>query len=312
MRKNSVKSRNHTVGETRQTDSAQNVVIFPNVLSSDVYIDSDDRISGNVSNGIYSNKNNLLTAQVSRVGLKFVDMHFNIPNNNDRNNTYIMEFVGGSGPIPKTLPTRNYETANGLYIDIVNMIVGASVDAGLVGYTLTIIPDDDRLYQFTSSVGIKFLVCSGISFGTNLHGLSYTSGFVNEYKIIPNLFYTRYIDILVNEIIDAKVMSHKFSQSKRFNTSNHLSRLYIPFESKDITDPASIGKQKINFQRETVNINHYPFRHRDVSEFQISLVDEFQEPIYVGSQEITTTDPITTITSEIPYLKYNFVLSIIG
>ena len=303
MRKNSTKARNHTVGESRNVDEAQNVVIFPNVLSSDLYIDSDDRISNNISTGIYNNKNNLLTAQVSRVGLKFVDMHFNIPNSNDRNNTYIVEFVGGTGAKTKTLPVKNYETADELYIDIVDMLVEAADDDGLVA-VISIDLNIDGIYVINSNIGFKFSVCSGISFGGNLHGLIYTAGFVKTYKIIPNLFYTRYIDILIDEIIDAKVMSHKFSKPKRFNTSNHLSRLYIPFDENNV--------QKINFQRETVNINYYPFRHRDVSEFQISLVDEFQQPIFAGTQEITTTDPVSNTTVEIPYLKYNFVLSIIS
>ena len=92
-----------------------------------------------------------------------------------------------------------------------------------------------------------------INFGNNLHGIGYTPGFTQSIKILPKLYYTRYIDILFTEIIDAKVLSHKFSESKRFNTSNHLTRLYIPFSTNN--------KQLKNFQRENININYWNILH---------------------------------------------------
>ena len=84
----SIKSRNHTVGSGyKSIDSAQNVINFPNSLSSNLYIDSDDRAEGNISDSIYFNRSNLVDSQVSSIGLKFVDLQFYVPNSNINNNS---------------------------------------------------------------------------------------------------------------------------------------------------------------------------------------------------------------------------------
>ena len=309
--KTSNKARNYTTGEQRQVDKAENVINFPNVLTSNIYIDSDDKLSGgSYIDSYYVNKNNIVTSQVSRVGLKFIDMFYKIPNSNNRNNRYTVMVVGSAVEVSFTLPVRNYETATDLFSN--DLITGFKRvmndaifdDTAIVAGIDFIEENNTGVWKMTSDVGFKFLTCNGITFGNNLHGIGYTAGFTEEIRILPKLYYTRYIDILFTEIIDAKVLSHKFSESKRFNTSNHLTRLYIPF--------AENGKQLTDFQRENININYYPYRHRDVSDIQISLVDEFQEPLYMETQPITTTNPITNINAEIPYLKYNLVLSIIG
>lgn len=296
--------RNHTVGTQRNIDKAQNVIIFPNTLGSDLYIDSDDRCDDcSVSLAIYNNTNNLINAQTSRIGLKFVDMYCNIPNSNERNNVYILE-VDGNPPVSFTMPIKNYVDVVDLHADL-----KLKMDLAVAGFTITFTQKSDNTTTMTGNIGFRFNTCNGITFGNNLHGIPYTTGFTTSIKIISKLYYTRYIDILLTELVDAKVLSHKFSDNKRFNTSNHLTRLYIPFANDSA---GTVGKQLTNFQRENVNINYYPFRHRDVVEFKISLVDEFEEPLYYGSQIINTTDPISTLNTELPYLKYNFVLSIIG
>ena len=304
--KKSIKDRNHTVGTQRNIDKAQNVIIFPNTLGSDLYIDSDDRCDDcSVSLAIYNNTNNLINAQTSRIGLKFIDMYCNIPNSNERNNVYILE-VDGNAPVNFTMPIKNYVDVVDLHDDL-----KAKMELAVAGFTITFTENPDNTTTMTGNIGFRFITCGGITFGNNLHGIPYTTGFTTTIKIISKLYYTRYIDILLTELVDAKVLSHKFSDNKRFNTSNHLTRLYIPF-STNPTDLLSVERQLTNFQRENVNINYYPFRHRDVAEFKISLVDEFEEPLYYGSQTVNTTDPISTLNTELPYLKYNFVLSIIG
>ena len=304
------KSRNYTTGEQRQVDKAENVVVFPNVLTSNIYIDSDDKLTGgSYTDSFYVNKNNIVTSQVSRVGLKFVDMFYSIPNSNNRNNSYTVMVEGSAVEVNFSLPVKNYETATELFLTNDSTGLKFVMNAEILVQT-TLAPNIDfveltaGVWEMTSDIGFKFINSNGINFGNNLHGIGYTPGFTQSIKILPKLYYTRYIDILFTEIIDAKVLSHKFSESKRFNTSNHLTRLYIPFSTNN--------KQLKNFQRENININYYPVRHRDISDIRISLVDEFQEPLYMEVQNITTTDPITSINSEIPYLKYNLVLSTIG
>jgi len=315
--KSSNKTRNYTTGEQRQVDKAENVVVFPNVLTSNIYIDSNDKLTGgSYTDSFYVNKNNIVTSQVSRVGLKFIDIFYSIPNSNNRNNSYTVMVVGSPIEVNFSLPVKNYETVAELFLTNNSTGLKFAMNTAITTQT-PIIPNINfveltaGVWEMTSDIGFKFLNSNGINFGNNLHGIGYTPGFTQSIKILPKLYYTRYIDILFTEIIDAKVLSHKFSESKRFNTSNHLTRLYIPF-STNPEDLLGTGKQLKNFQRENININYYPVRHRDISDIRISLVDEFQEPLYMEVQNITTTNPITSINSEIPYLKYNLVLSTIG
>ena len=312
MSRKSTKARNHTVGEQRNLDSAENVINFPNTLSSDIYVDSDDKEHGSYVNAIYENANNLITAQVSRVGLKFVDMDFNIPNSNIRNNEYKFIVDGSATILNFTLPVKKYLTVTELLDEIkTEMETVAAADLNPIVITFTEINNTSK-YTMTSDVGFKFVSCSGIDYGTNLHGIKYTAGFITSIIIIPKLYYTRYIDILISELGDAKVMTHRFSQPKRFNVGNHLTRLYIPWHSKINDNGSTISKQLTNFQRENININYYPFRHRDITEFQISLFDEYQEILTLETHEVDTTDPITSTICAVPYVKYNLVLSIIG
>ncbi|UCH72243.1 MAG: hypothetical protein JSW62_01470 [Thermoplasmatales archaeon] len=307
------KPRNHTVGEQRNIDLAENVVIFPNTLTSDIYIDSDDRIDGDLGSAIYENKNNIITAQVSRVGLKFADFSYNIPNSNTRNQQYKFEVIGGSGEIIFNLPIKDYLTAADLFADIkTQMETEALSQAGVVIVVSFTEINNTGKYSMSSTVGFSWSICNGISYGGNLHGMHYTHGFITDIEIIPRLFYTRYIDILITEIRDAKIMTHKFTQPKRFNVSNHLTRLYIPFIKKIDDNGLIVQKQSKNFQRENININHYPFRHRDITSFRITLIDEFQEPLAYETQTILNINPTVNFIEEIPYVKYSLVLSIIG
>ena len=325
MRKSHTKSRNHTTGEQRRVDEAINIINFPNVVTSDIYIDSDDRTDGSVAESFFTNKNNITTSQISRIGLKFIDFFYSIPNSNSRNRDYKVMVVGSPVEVSFQLPIWNYDTVDELF-DALKLVMDFEINAQAgIPFSLTY-PQiyNSGAYELTGSVDFKFLPSSGITFGNNLHGISYTQGFVSSIKVIPKLFYTRYIDIGITSLLDAKTLSHKFGESKRFNTNNHLTRLYIPFESVEITDPKpsanpvserpiiSVQRQATNFQRENININYYPYRHRDISDIVIEMTDEFQEPLAYESQTITTTDPITSMISEIPYIKYNLVLSTIG
>ena len=313
MRKSHTKARNHTTGEQRRVDEAINVINFPNVVTSDIYIDSDDRTDGSVAESFFTNKNNITTSQVSRIGLKFIDFFYSIPNSNSRNRDYKVMVVGSPVEVSFSLPIWNYDTATVLFSDLkAFMEAQILAQAGII-FVLTY-PQiyNSGAYDLTGSVDFKFLPSSGITFGNNLHGISYTQGFVSSIKVIPKLFYTRYIDIGITNLLDAKTLSHKFGESKRFNTNNHLTRLYIPFVKQILDTGKVLTKQSPNFQRENININYYPYRHRDVSDIIIEMTDEFQEPLSYESQTITTTDPITSMISEIPYIKYNLVLSTIG
>lgn len=322
-RKQSTKPRNHTVGESRTFDSAQNVIVFPNTLSSDIYIDSDDKTDGSITEAFYTNKNNMVPSQVSRIGLKFIDMFYTMPNSNERNNNYNVMIVGSPVVVNFTLPIENFKTAEELFLTLetamefeINFQTGIPIDINFLEFNNT------NVWTMTGSVAFKFVSCNGITFGSNLHGIGYTAGFVSSIKIIPKLYYTRYIDIGVSDILDSKTLSHKFGEPKKFNISNHLTRLYIPFVSSisntvnDLTKKPEkihvISKQEPNFQRENVNINYYSFLHRDISDITITMTDEFQQPLIFETQTIDTVDPITSINSEIPYIKYNLVLSIIG
>ena len=313
MRKSHTKSRNHTTGEQRRVDEAINVINFPNVVTSDIYIDSDDRTDGSVAESFFTNKNNITTSQVSRVGLKFIDFFYSIPNSNSRNRDYKVMVVGSPVEVSFQLPIWNYDTVDELF-DALKLVMDFEINAQAgIPFSLTY-PQiyNSGAYDLTGSVDFKFLPSSGITFGNNLHGISYTQGFVSSIKVIPKLFYTRYIDIGITNLLDAKTLSHKFGESKRFNTNNHLTRLYIPFVKQILESGKVLTKQSPNFQRENININYYPYRHRDVSDIIIEMTDEFQEPLAYESQTITTTDPITSMISEIPYIKYNLVLSTIG
>lgn len=310
MSKKSIKSRNHTVGVgLKNLDESQNVTVFPNVLSSDIYIDSDDRIEGTVSDCIYENRNNIVDSQVTRLGLKFIDFYFKIPNSNGRNNAYKFMIVGSPVEITFELPIKNYLSSTDLFLDLKSIMeLSALAQTGLV-YTIDFPQVNNGVYyNVIPNIPTRFINSNGITFGNNLHGLYYTDGYFNTINIIPKLYYTRYVDVLFTEITDAKTLPHKFSARKKFNTSEHLTRLYIPFSQNGGFEPLQIT----GFQKENTNINFYAYRHRDVNSFRIKLFDEFQEFLYVETQNVSTVDPVSSIVSEIPYVKYNLVLSVVG
>lgn len=300
------KKLNKATSQSKWADTADNVVIFPNTTSSDLYIDSSDRTLGGISKCQFENPNNLMPIQISRIGLKFYDFSFRLPNSHQNNNKYTYLLDGDLVEKTFTLPVKNYEDPLVLLSDIKAGIEStSSAVITITSYTIY------GGYNINSTIPIKFVNCTGISYGANLHGIPYTNGYFQDIIVVPRLFYTRYIDILITEIRDNSVLPHKFSEVKRFSASDHISRIYIPHISKIDDSDKVISRQLQEFTRENANINYYSFRHRSVPTFQITLIDEFQIELPSITQNISMVNPAQTINSEIELIKYNIVLSII-
>ena len=206
----SIKSRNHTVGGGYTAiDDASNVITFPNVVSSNLYVDSDDRTEGNTTDSIYYNRSNLVDSQVSSIGLKFVDLQYYIPNSNENNRHYSFQLEGSPTIHPFILPAQNYDDA----MVLLTAIKDAMVDkVGALVITITPIAGTIK-FKFHSTTPFKFVQSTGISYGVNLHGLKYTDGFTNEQTVTPKLFYTGYIDMFITDIKNAQVLRHSYTFS---------------------------------------------------------------------------------------------------
>jgi len=303
---------NKSTSNKNTQEDAINVINYPSTRTSDLYVDSADSKYGGYAVSSYESSNNLIPLQISRLGLKYVNMSYRIPNMNQSNNLFKFQIDAVFPDITFSFEDQEFVNAEIMLDDIKNkMETETLAQVGIViVITFTQINNTD-VFEMTSSLPIRFITCNGISFGQNLHGIPYTDGYFTSIKILPRMYYTNYLDILITEVRDNSILQHKFSADKRFSTTEHVSRIYIPFINRIEDDGTVISRQKKEFAEEKVNINYYAYRHRDVSTFKITLIDEYENVITSSIQNISTINPIEIINSEIPYLKYNIVLSII-
>jgi len=309
----SKKQLNHSTSFKTSQEDFINVINYPSTRTSGLYIDSTDINFGGYEKSTYENTNNLIPLQISRLGLKYINMSYRIPNMNPLNNIFKFLIDGNPTEILFAFGTTDWLDPQTMFMAIKQeMQTEALSQVGVVLVVDFTRQNGTDVWSMTSSIPIQFQQSIGITYGGNLHGMKYTpDGYFSEMLIIPRMYYTSYIDILISEIRDNSIVPHKFSSNKRFAESEHISRIYIPFVNRITDNNEVIARQMKEFARENVNINYYAFRHRDVNSFQITLIDEFENVIATENQVIDLDNPEGQITNQIEFLKYNIVLSII-
>ena len=273
-----------------QEDVASAVINYPNSRSSNLYISSDDKTDGSYANALYQNNSKLIKRQTSQIGLKRYNIFYCIPNINENNNS-ITVIIDGA---PETSHTtsillKNYETIVELYDEITSQL--SAISGETFNYLV-----EDCVVTLACSKPFRFGECSFINNGSSVHGLFYTgSSNVDSMKAAPQLIYTRYIDVLITDIKDAEIGQSTFTEIKRFSKIDHLSRIFL----KNNIIPQYIDE-------EFDNIDYFPYRHRSLTTFQITLYDEYQNVIFSKVQTLDGS------LYEIKLLKYEFVLNIIS
>ena len=115
-------------------------------------------------------------------------------------------------------------------------------------------------------------------------------------KVVASMQYTKFIDVVVTEIGNARITTDSFSSTQLFNTNDHFARIFI---DETIVIPRIID-------REIQNIQFIPYRHRALTSFQITLYDEYSRVLHSEVQTIGT-DLI-----EIPLVKYELKFNFIS
>ena len=290
-----IKRTEHKMGlQNRDSeDLASPVINYPNSRSSNLYVSSDDKIDGTYSSALYQNNSKLLKRQTSQIGLKRFNIFYCIPNIHLGNNSIKITIEGGEVPDTEhttTITPKNYDTIAELYAEIIAKLNLAT------GQTFSIDPIQDCVVTLTCTKSFRFEQCPFIDRGTSVHGLFYTgTSFVENMKAVPQLLYTRYIDVLISDIKNAEIGQSTFTEIKAFSSVDHLSRIFL----KDNTIPQYLDT-------EFSNIDYFPYRHRTLTSFVITIYDEYQSVIWNQTQIIDNN------IYEVKELKYEFVLNIIS
>ena len=272
---------------TDERDETRNTTIFDNYMRERVYISSDNKQDGTYADSQYNNNGSIVKRGVSGIGIEHIDMFYSIPNVNGNNNTIRWQEDGGN-ILTETLDVGFYNIVE-LYTAMTDAMTDNAQSMGVYSY------DDDNFptAELKSTVDFKFQECSFINNGDSLTGLYYTDDFESELKSIPYLLATSYIDIVVSDILNGQIAQSSYGKQQLFNTTQHLARVMVNFSAEHV--------QHIIKTYDIVN--YVPFRHRDIKDLRIQLLDEYNNILWSDTVEHGGTH------YELKYLKYFITLN---
>ena len=290
-----------------QGDLIQQVVTYPNVKHSSLYISSENKVDGTSSNALYQNDSKLVKQDISKIGLKSFHLDYCISNVNEKNNTFRFLSYPDGAPTPtiytRTIDPKNYtddplgppgNAIQSLFTDIITSFNGSEGDGQPNTFSFSI---SDCVVTFTSTGTFQFVDCPAINFGNSCHGLFYTNSPVTSsesMKVVPRLQYTSYID--VSEIGNARITNDTFTGTQLFNLNDHFARIFV--------DTTTALPRVID--REIQNIQFIPYRHRALTSFQVTLYDEYSTVLYSETQTIGTD------LVEVPLVQYELKFNLIS
>ena len=280
---------------TDPRDETKNTTIFDNHMRERVYISSDDKKDGTYSDAAYFNNGSIIKRGVSGIGIESIDLFYCIPNCNGNNNVVRWHETGGD-ILTATIPIGDYGLDD-LFILVVSALNNNIDSDG--DYSYTIDANSVCTVTISTDVAFQFDNCSFINNGRSLHGLFYTTNEVLAIKSIPYLQATSYIDIVVSDILNGQIAQSSYGKQQLFNTTQHLARVIIDFDPNTGLDDRPPQHIKKTFDI----VNYVPFRHRDIKDLRIQLLDD--------NNNILWSDLFSDGTSdfEIPYLKYFITLN---
>lgn len=277
-----------------KTDHSIQVINFNNSHQSRLYIDSNDRSAGTIENRTYDNRGKIVRQDIAQIGTKKVLMYYNIPNVNTLNNEFKFTLQGeGLSTFTAIVPVGYYATINDFMTALITSMNNAQ---GLTTFSYNTLIFPGGLVSDT--LPWTWELSSGISNNT-LHGLQYFEGFTTSQTISPTMLYTRYIDILISRIKDAQISVNTYTKNKPYDNKEHVARIYV---SEKAGQTGISEKIEVDFDI----VDYFPYRKRQLTQFKISLYDEFGNYIY------HETETIDGNNYEINYLKYNIELSLVS
>jgi len=280
-----------------KNDKAEQVITFPNPQSSNLFISSSEKIDGTYQLARYRNESKIMDHQVTQTGLKYYRFNYSISNSNPKNNTFIFELEGLLTTFTATMPTENYITVPDLMDELINQLnISAAPD--VFSWSTPLL--NNAIVNLSCTKNFKFLnSSSAVNSGFSLYGIQSSNNFTSglQMSILPELQYTKYIDMLISEIKNDEILNTSFSQSQNFSNTSHLHRIYI---DEVVSLPRII-------EREIINIDYFKLRNRDIFEVSISLFDEYKQPIYSETFSGQNGDIF-----EIPFIKYELIINTIA
>jgi len=273
---------------TDPRDETKNVTIFENYMKERVYISSDNKMDGTYSDAEYNNDSSIVKRGVSGIGIEDIDIFYSIPNVNGNNN--VIRWQEGLGPqLTATIKIGHYEDYTALYTEIIDKLNSNPLSNGTYTYEDSDLPS----ISLKSTISFVFLECNFINNGGSLHGLYYTDFDILEYKSVPYLLSTSYIDIVISDILNGQIAQSSYGKQQLFNTTQHLARIIVDLNGQPI--------QHIKKSYEI--INYIPFRHRDIKNINIMLLDENNNILWSSVVSHDGKD------YELKYLKYFMTLN---
>ena len=273
----------------KNNDEALQVINFSNSHQSRLFIDSNDSISGLIEKRLYSNPGKLIRQDTCQIGVKKVVMDYNIPNSNVLNDTF--KFNINTTGIPEfevKMPIEYYSTID-LYMTALITLMNSAQALTVFSYT------NNNLVS--SLLPFSWLTCNGIT-NNSIHGMFYFDGFTLSQRVTGNLLYTRYLDILISRVKDAQLNVNCYSENKPFDNKEHLSRVYLPLGA---------GQGELNrIEVDYVNPDFFPYRKRQLTQFEITIYDEYGNLVYTETTEIDGS------FYEIKYMSYNIELVLVS
>lgn len=273
----------------KNNDEALQVINFNNSHQSRLFIDSNDAIDGLIEKRLYSNPGKLIRQDTCQIGIKKVVMDYNIPNSNALNNNFKFQLSNqGATVFEVTMPIDYFATIDLYMVALAELMKNSQ--------TFTDFSYANGLLV-SSSTTFTWIPCCGIS-NNSLHGLFHFEGFTLSQKVTGNLLYTRYLDILISRVKDAQLNVNCYSENKPFDNKEHLSRVYIPLGA---------GQGVLNrIELDYVNPDFFPYRKRQLTQFEITIYDEYGNLVYTETTEIDGS------FYEIKYMSYNIELVLVS
>lgn len=263
-------------------------------IRSRLFINSEERLTNTgYDEARYFSGSSIIKSPITKIGLESFKMSIAYPNVNSRNN--VITFFSSVSAINHsvTLDTAFY-TIPDLMTEIqakLNSVTGAS---GLT-FTITVFPGSLNSFEITVAGGsYRFVSSSHIDRARPLSGLFAFPTVTNQPVVVVSLgFYTRFIDVVCNDLRDGIHLPNLFSGENTISNSGHIFRIFVD----DYTE-AGVNKLYVNKDVKLPIIQYSSFRPKQLQNLSITLTDEFNEALFSPDQTVGG------LTQNIKYVDY--------
>tara|TARA_R110000772_G_scaffold229897_1_gene340709 strand:+ start:306 stop:1199 length:894 start_codon:yes stop_codon:yes gene_type:complete len=282
----------------QHSDHVQQVETHSKVRSR-LFVNSDERlINTGYDDAQYQSGSSIMKAPVSKIGLESYKISTSYPNVNSRNDT-ITFFSNQSGINHTVVLDHAYYIIADLITEIqskLNSVSGAS----LLTFTFTLFPGSTNTYELAVAGGsYNFLPSSHIDRAAPLSGLYVTDTTNQTQLIVAKGFYTRFIDVVCNELKDGVHMETLFTGENTISNSGFVERIHM-----DEYTEVGVNKLFVTKELKVPVINFSSFRSKQLRNISITLTDEFNDKLFSPNQSAGAT------TQNVKYVDYFFTFAL--